>query len=61
MPVVIAKLKLQSVIISIDLINRKKFDNTNNMMLTFKQNYKLLCIFFSAKSLILHDIINSQN
>lgn len=38
MPVVIAKLKLQSVIISIDLINRKKFDNTNNMMLTFKQN-----------------------
>lgn len=60
MPVVIAKLKLQSVIISIDLINRKKFDNTNNMMLTFKQNYKLL-FSWSAKSLILHDIINSQN
>lgn len=49
MPVVIAKLKLQSVIISIDLINRKKFDNTNNMMLTFKQNYKLLCIFLICK------------
>lgn len=49
MPVVIAKLKLQSVIISIDLINRKKFDNTNNMMLTFEQNYKLLCIFLICK------------